>query len=88
MSTASRQYHTLPSSACDAAIVLTTIDHLGRVRKGSFYVGMLNGVAFERLAANPPPDVLEQFDEIVADVNKLPLVAAGKRFYILEEGGS
>ncbi|KAI0929365.1 hypothetical protein AcV7_005240 [Taiwanofungus camphoratus] len=46
-------------------------------RKGSFYVGMMNGYAFEKLAANPPANVDAEVDEIIADIDKLPLINAG-----------
>ncbi|EGN95875.1 hypothetical protein SERLA73DRAFT_187125 [Serpula lacrymans var. lacrymans S7.3] len=47
------------------------------VRKGSFYVGMVNGVAFEKLAEDPPAHAGELADVIIADIDKLPLVNAG-----------
>ncbi|GBE88135.1 hypothetical protein SCP_1203650 [Sparassis crispa] len=56
-------------------------DELTRVgeafRKGSFYVGMVNGFAFEKLAANPTETAEEDADKIVSDINRLPLINAG-----------
>lgn len=39
---------------------------------------MMNGYAFEKLAANPPENVDAEVDEIIADIDKLPLINAGE----------
>jgi len=49
------------------------------VKKGSFFVGMMNGQAFERAAAQNTlsPEVIAKRDEVVTDLDRLPLVNAG-----------
>lgn len=39
---------------------------------------MLNGYAFESLAANPTEDADTKVDEIISEIDKLPLINAGQ----------